>query len=145
MRFSASKWNHSLRASTCTRLFQAKEDEQMIKNVSGHKSDAVRQYKHVNDSLRRKASAAIQGYSNESASTSVKSSPVKSCAQNNSDSDDFVPCLQPITKFVRCRHSGKEQVLEGSDTGDICKFINDIASEKKYKKIRINVELFDSE
>ena len=57
--------NHSLHASTCTHMFQAHQDERLIKHVSGHKSNAVRQYKHVNDSLHRKASTAIQGISNE--------------------------------------------------------------------------------
>ena len=46
-------------------MFQAHQDERLIKHVSGHKSNAVRQYKHENDSLHRKASTAIQGISNE--------------------------------------------------------------------------------
>ena len=53
--------NHSLRASTATRLFQSGVDEQIIKEVTGHKSDAVRMYKHSNTQILREASAKIVG------------------------------------------------------------------------------------
>ncbi len=42
---------HSLRASCATRLFEAGTDEQLIKNVTGHKSDAVWDYKKTNPKL----------------------------------------------------------------------------------------------
>ena len=39
--------NHSLHSSCCSRLFVAGVDEQLIKEISGHRSNAVRMYKHT--------------------------------------------------------------------------------------------------
>ena len=39
--------NHSLKASTCSHMFSANQDEQIIKKISGHASNAVHTYKHV--------------------------------------------------------------------------------------------------
>ena len=40
--------NHSTRKSTCTRLFQKGVDPQLIKEQTGHKSDAIMRYKKSN-------------------------------------------------------------------------------------------------
>ncbi len=47
--------NHSLRATTTTQIFQKGVDEQLIKCVTGHKSDAVRLYKRPSDKLLKTA------------------------------------------------------------------------------------------
>ena len=44
--------DHSLRATTATRLFEAKVDEQLIMQRTGHTSRAVRSYKRVGEKLR---------------------------------------------------------------------------------------------
>lgn len=51
--------NHSLRVTTATRLFQRGVDEQIIKEVTGHKSDAVKMYKHSNTQVLRAASSTL--------------------------------------------------------------------------------------
>ena len=53
--------NQSGRSSTCTCMFANKQDEQVICHVSGHRSTAVRTYKHVSDDICRSASESIQG------------------------------------------------------------------------------------
>ena len=111
--------NHSLTASTCTYMFHVKKDEQMIKHVSGHKSDAVRVYKHVNDKLRQKASTAIQGIFNESSVTTSKSSGVVTSIIDGSNSDDFMPCSQVQNKSLKCKTCEQKHVTEGSDSGFI--------------------------
>ena len=40
--------NHSMRKSTCTRLFRKGVDPQLIKKQTGHKSEAVMLYKKSN-------------------------------------------------------------------------------------------------
>ena len=40
--------NHSMRKSTCTRLFRKGVDPQLIKEQTGHKSEAVMLYKKSN-------------------------------------------------------------------------------------------------
>ncbi len=51
--------NHSLRATSATRMYQAGTDEHLICEVTGHRSLAVREYKHTNLVQRRVARAAL--------------------------------------------------------------------------------------
>ena len=53
--------NHSLRASAASRIYEKEIPEQMIKEVTGHRSDCVRVYKHTPEDLKQKASASIGG------------------------------------------------------------------------------------
>ncbi len=54
--------NHSLCASCATRLYQSGEDEQTIKCITGHHSDAgVQSYKRVSDNLLKSANKKICG------------------------------------------------------------------------------------
>ena len=55
--------NHSLRATSASRMYQADVPEQMIKEVTGHKSDCVRIYKRTSDDIRKVASNTIAGSS----------------------------------------------------------------------------------
>ena len=59
--------NHSLRATAATRLFDADIDEQLITEVTGHRSSAVRNYKRVNETKRQKINDVIQGTSSDKA------------------------------------------------------------------------------
>ena len=51
--------NHSLRATAATRLYHAQVDEQIIQEITGHKSLAVREYKRTCQSQKRVASEII--------------------------------------------------------------------------------------
>ncbi len=51
--------NHSLRVSAATRMYEQGIDEQTIKHITGHKSDTVRSYKHVNRDLLKHAGLSI--------------------------------------------------------------------------------------
>lgn len=53
--------NHSLRASAATRLYNAAVDEQLIGQVTGHRSTAVRKYKRTTDAQKRECNAIVQG------------------------------------------------------------------------------------
>ena len=52
--------NHSLRATTATRLYEQNVDEQRICEVTGHRSTAVRDYKRTSESMKRKVSNIVQ-------------------------------------------------------------------------------------
>ena len=55
------KTNHSLRATAATRLFQEGIDEQLIMNVTGHRStDGVQAYKRVSIDQYKQMSTALQ-------------------------------------------------------------------------------------
>lgn len=51
---SGYRINHSLRASAVTRMFDAEVDEQLIWEVTAHRSNAVRSYKRTNAAQKRK-------------------------------------------------------------------------------------------
>ena len=48
--------NHSTRKSTCTRLFQKGVDPQLIKEQTGHKSEAIMRYKKSNIQMKKQVS-----------------------------------------------------------------------------------------
>ena len=48
--------NHSTRKSTCTRLFQKGVDPQLIKEQTGHKSNAIMRYKKSNIEMKQRVS-----------------------------------------------------------------------------------------
>ena len=48
--------NHSMRKSTCTRLFRKGVDPQLIKEQTGHKSEAVMLYKKSNLKQKKEVS-----------------------------------------------------------------------------------------
>ncbi len=53
--------NHSLRVTAATRMYSQGIDEQVIKERTGHCSDAVRAYKRTDENLLRKAEVAFVG------------------------------------------------------------------------------------
>ena len=48
--------NHCLRTSSCTRMYGNNVEEQVIQEISGHRSLSVRSYKRTDESKRRNAS-----------------------------------------------------------------------------------------
>ena len=53
--------NHSLRATCASHLFDQNVPAQIIKAITGHKSDCVRVYKRTSDHLRESASKMVSG------------------------------------------------------------------------------------
>ena len=51
--------NHSLRSTACTKMYQNDVDEQVIQEISGHRSLAVRSYKRTSQSQCKKACKII--------------------------------------------------------------------------------------
>ena len=57
--------NHSLRATSASRLYNANVDEQLICKVTGHRSNAVRGYKHTSNSKLKSLSNILYGKNDE--------------------------------------------------------------------------------
>ena len=51
--------NYSLRVTCASRMFAKNVPEQIIKEVTGHRSECVRTYKCTTDKLREKASSTL--------------------------------------------------------------------------------------
>ena len=74
------KNNHSLRVTTATRLFQSGVDEQLIMDLTGHRSvSGVRTYKRISDNQKEELSNILNYATNgESASQSPRRKKQKS-------------------------------------------------------------------
>ena len=59
--FEGKFTNHSLRATSASRMYNKNIPEQVIKEVTGHRSDCVRLYKCTSDNIRMEASKTISG------------------------------------------------------------------------------------
>ena len=57
--FEGKYTNHSLRATCASRMYAKNIPEQIIKEVTGHRSDCVRTYKRTSDELREEASRTL--------------------------------------------------------------------------------------
>ena len=53
--------NHSLRATSCTRMYNCDVEEQVIQEISGHRSLAVRSYKRTSEKQCKNATKCIFG------------------------------------------------------------------------------------
>ena len=53
--------NHSLHSTSATTMYRDDIDEQIIQEITGHRSLAVRSYKHTSDYQKRVASNVIFG------------------------------------------------------------------------------------
>lgn len=58
--FTGNFSNHSLCATTCSRLYGKNVDEQLIAEVSGHSSTAIRRYKHTSVQQKNVISDLLQ-------------------------------------------------------------------------------------
>ena len=83
------KTNHSLRATAPTRLYEAGVDEQLITEITGHRSNAVRDYKRTNPVMQRNISAIISGVNPVSTSQTSCSSTSTSQSVPNLDFSDL--------------------------------------------------------
>jgi len=98
--------NHSLRACTATRLFEAGVDEQLIMQRTGHRSvKGVRSYKRMTDSLRKQTSDVLNSSTNLQAKKPkldvLKVEPVASGDENAPPASDRtgVTSSAPILNF----------------------------------------------
>ncbi len=84
-----NKTNHSLRATAATRLFHKGIDEQLIQEVTGHKSVAVQNYKHTSTEQKQAMSDVL--YLNSSKKPRLE--PTVTCAKNP-ENESNVPIIQ---------------------------------------------------
>ena len=130
--------NHSSRATSITRLHQANV-EQIIKEFSGHKSNAVRTYKHSNDQMKWDNCKIIRGKG------SITDAKHEVLPISDADMSDFDPKPMPIRTPMKRKNEVTSSQIESSDSKCICDFIASVTSAKKYKKIKVNLEFIESE
>ena len=55
--------NHSLRATVPTHMYQFGMDDKLVQDVTGHRSNAVLEYKHTNNDQKKNVSEVLYGNS----------------------------------------------------------------------------------
>ena len=114
--------NHSLRATCASRMFAKNVPEQIIKEITGHRSECVRTYKRTSDKLKEKASRTLSVQSQKKTVETVKS--VESGEKN-------VFCTEElsVTKMIENVNKTKQELRRR-------KFLNAKArlSLKKYRR-----------
>ena len=90
--------NHSLRATSASRMYQSVVPEQVIKEVTGHKSDCVRIYKRTTDDIREKASNTVSGEIGKESEISVENVVSKPNSDKSCNNDTEVKELRERDK-----------------------------------------------
>ncbi len=119
--------NHSLHVTAATRMFEGGIEEQLVKEKTGHKSDAICTYKCTSDSLMEQAEKAVICPSLNKSLVPVKS------PEFDID-DDIVSFDLFCTK--KYRKTGKKCC-----TNVLCSlFRGECVDGKKVKKLKVSVE-----
>ena len=120
--------NHSLKHSGTTRLFQAGLDKKLIKEFTGHRSDAVDLYQETSDKQRQEISAIIAGQD------VIKSSEVNVQNELNDKCEVEVTVDEKSDKGkIGCSWPRCEMLV--SDANQIGKFITEII-----EKLQIEID-----
>ena len=134
--------NHSLRRTCATRLFQAGEDVKLIKEVTGHISDAVTKYQETSDAQRMHVSSVIQG--------DVKPIKLSEAEPMEVVQDVKVPSIEDRCKLERLvlpiKTENRKELVENEQcasevTNIIKSAVSAVGSWKA--KLTIHVELLD--
>ncbi len=137
--------NHSLHASTATLMFQSYVDEQIIKTVTGHKSDAVHDYKHVNDKILHQAQDTLHSKSEAKTQKVPATSTVSTPHPETDDNCVEVTALKPLEKAPDPDVSiiakpGICQYIKVTSCEGMCQVLKSLdkkVAEHKLKKVRL--------
>lgn len=142
--------NHSLHATCATRLFEAGVDKQLIKNVTGHRSDSVRDYKRTNQKLLSEAQKMVScvGEGGKEGSVPDKVAEKRSVPKEF-DIDEYELSKEKIQRFVNSDCSGnpshKHQFCtsnshECTELCEVMKKIDTISEMHKVKKLKLSLK-----
>ena len=133
--------NHSLRRSRTTRLFQAGLDHKLVKEFTGHASDAVDQYQITSHEQPEDVSHIISG--EKDPQKTHKNADIEICDQQKEEcknnSLEISVCHKSQTNSLGCSCSPKNVDLE--QTKGLGVLINDILEERKYGNAKIKIEI----
>ena len=122
--------NHSLHRTSTTRLFNAGVDRKLVKEFTGHASDAVDQYQIMSDTQREQISKIIGGEKpSEKQSDQVQGSNVVEIeVKNKGDVNEI-------------KSSSTRTNVNLKDTQGVGQLINDMLDGRKYGKVKIKMEI----
>ena len=129
--------NHSLRRTSTTRLFNAGVDRKLVKEFTGHTSDAVDQYQITSDHQRSEISKIVGGEKTciehgntveQKCNTAKKENIVEIEVKNKNNLNE-----------LECSCTRKNVNL--GDTQGLGQLINDMLHGRKYGKAKIKLEI----
>ena len=123
--------NHSCRRSGTTRLFQAGLDKKLIKEVTGHRSDAVDKYAVTSDDQREQISNIMYEKPKQNVTATV-SIPPQETGLNDSKSEVIVKT---------CSCGGQSGNLNSKNVGLIVDDIMSRVNQKGKTVIKIQIEI----
>ncbi len=142
--------NHSLRATCATRMFHAGIDEQVIKSFTGHKSDAVCDYKRLSETLLKNANKTV---SLEPSKPDPQPSATESHAPEfDIDSVEVVPKSE-VERAITLSEMGCKthknacpMKLSTGECGPLCSMLHQIDQKNslKAKKIKLSLKFHRS-
>ena len=129
--------NHSLRRTGATRLFHSGVDRKLIKEFTGHTSDAIDKYETTSDTQRCQISKVVQGQKDEQ--------------DENDEGFDVVKAPEPSLELCVKNVNKKGQVSMGCDCNkrkvdvnenmEINDMIRNIVSVSRASKAKIKIEI----
>lgn len=87
--------NHSLRATTATRLFNAGVPEQLVREQTGHRSNAIWSYNRPSEGQKRKVSEILQLQKNDSDNVQAEDTNNLKCVQLKEGSETVIAGKRP--------------------------------------------------
>ncbi len=131
--------NHSLRATCATRMFAAGIDEQVIKSFTGHQSEAVRDYKRLNDDLLQKANQTVS--TEGPSATSVAPEKSEFDIDSVEVGEKYLPDVPAKTGLVSKAH--KHKLCEPESCGNMCEIlakIDKVSEQNRVKKMKLSLK-----
>ncbi len=126
--------NHSLQVTAATRMFQGGIEEQLVKEKTGHKSDAVRTYKCTSDQLMEKAEKAVICPGIDTSVTTVQAQCPKEF-----DIDDDIASFDLFCTKKWPKETGAHCCKNG-----LCRMFGSTnMTGRKVKKVKLSVEFDD--
>ncbi len=125
--------NHSLRVIAATRMFEKGIEEQLVKEKTGHKSDAIWAYKCTSDQLMKQAEKAVI------CPESADCQEIVPLPRKEFDIDDDIASFELFCtkKYPKLTCGKKDQCCSNG----LCHLLGD-SSGKKIKKVRVSIEYF---
>ena len=140
--------NHSLCRSGTTRLFQAGVDRKIIKEFTGHSSDAVDNYQVTSEGQCREISSILAGECKES---SLSNPQLELPVQKESDKEQHVSTINTVELTVNDEINGcgactcKLSNMKLSESEKIGQIVTRLLDGEKYSKATIKLEVEFSE
>ena len=133
--------NHSLRRSGCTRLFQAGVERKIVKEISGHRSDAIDQYENTSEMQKQKVSNVIANVKCSKGKEISHADSEESVESNDKTTIDDVQVVSSFSLNGKGTCSCKKTYNENSN--NLGEMIESIlrANAKVGKKAKVKIEI----